>query len=152
PDVGEYQGVVGRVSSQLPEIGGRGFIQYEGEALEMQIALPLTLTVEDEQAGLDNTKKLALLVERMNKAWGDRPRPQSVDLVKALSLIELFELLDKRDYKSVLDFPILEWWRESRKPEKAEWLKAPVGLVSGNKVRSLIFDQQIDGVHGMVAG
>jgi S-DNA-T family DNA segregation ATPase FtsK/SpoIIIE len=60
PDVSEYQGVVGRVGSQLPEIGGRGFIQYEGEALEMQIALPLTLTVEDEQAGLDNTKKLAI--------------------------------------------------------------------------------------------
>jgi DNA segregation ATPase FtsK/SpoIIIE-like protein len=152
PDVGEYQGVVGRVSSQLPEIGGRGFIQYDGNALEMQIALPLTLTVEDEQAGLDNTKKLALLVERMNKAWGDRPRPQSVDLVKALSLIELFELLDKRDYKSVLDFPILEWWRESRKASRAEWIKAPIGLVTGNKVRSIVFDQNVDGVHGMVAG
>ncbi|MCS6870143.1 MAG: FtsK/SpoIIIE domain-containing protein [Anaerolineae bacterium] len=152
PDVSEYQGVVGRVSSQLPEIGGRGFIQYDGNALEMQVALPLSLTVEDEQAGLDNTKKLAILVERMNKAWGDRPRPQSVDLVKALSLIELFELLDKREYKSVLDFPILEWWRESRKASRAEWIKAPIGLVTGNKVRSIVFDQNVDGVHGMVAG
>jgi S-DNA-T family DNA segregation ATPase FtsK/SpoIIIE len=152
PDVSEYQGVVGRVGSQLPEIGGRGFIQYEGEALEMQIALPLTLTVEDEQAGLDNTKKLATLVERMNKAWGDRPRPQSVDLVKALSLMELFELLDKRDYKTVMDFPILDWWRESRKASRAEWIKGPIGLVTGNKVRSIVFDQNVDGVHGMVAG
>ncbi|MCE7947414.1 MAG: hypothetical protein DYG88_08305 [Chloroflexi bacterium CFX4] len=152
PDVSDYSGVVGRVGSQLPDVGGRGFIQYEGEALEMQIAMPISLTVEDEQAGLDNTKKLALLVDRMNKAWGDRPRPQSVDLVKALSLMELFELLDKRDYKTVLEFPILEWWRESRKASKSEWPKAPIGLVTGNKVRSIIFDQNIDGVHGMVAG
>ncbi|GAB4546946.1 MAG: hypothetical protein OHK0023_07400 [Anaerolineae bacterium] len=152
PDTSDYSGVVGRVQAQLPEVGGRGFIQVDGEPLEMQIALPVSLTTDDEVRGLDNTKKLANLVKIMNDTWGDRPRPQSVDLVKALTLMDLFAYLDKVDYQSVLEFPIIEWWAESRKAEKAHWPKAPLGLVTGNKVRGITFDQNIDGVHGMVAG
>jgi type VII secretion protein EccCb len=152
PEMADYSGVVGRVSAQLPEIPGRGFIQYDGEPLEMQIALPVRVTQEDEVAGLDNTKKLAQLIGLMKDAWGDRPRPQSIDLVRALSLIELFNFLDRREYRSVMDFPILEWWRESRKASKSEWIKAPLGLITGNKVRSIVFEQNTDGVHGIVAG
>ncbi|MFN7210714.1 MAG: FtsK/SpoIIIE domain-containing protein, partial [Aggregatilineales bacterium] len=151
-DSTEYSMIVGRNMPNLPDIPGRGFVPVENEPLEMQVAQPITVTEAETKEGLDVLKKLSRIVEGMKAAWGERPVPQSVDLVRQLSLTELFELLDKREYKSVMDFPILEWWRESRKPEKAEWLKAPIGLVTGNKVRSLIFDQQIDGVHGMVAG
>jgi len=151
-DPTEYSNVVGRAMPHLPEIAGRGFIPVENDPLEMQVAMPVHLTQEDEVMGLDNTKKLAQLVKIMNDTWGDRPRPQSVDLVKVLSLMELFSFQDKTEYQKVEDFPIMEWWRKSRKPENAEWMRAPLGLVTGNKVRALVFAADADGSHGMVAG
>ncbi len=68
------------------------------------------------------------------------------DLAMAVSLLELngFDTVDK--------IPILDNWRESRKPEKADWLAVPVGLLTGNKVRELVFSADGDGVHGLAAG
>lgn len=43
-------------------------------------------------------------------------------------------------------------WQESTKPSYANWLRAKIGLMSGNKARTLIFSAKKDGVHGMVAG
>ncbi|MBE2193044.1 MAG: hypothetical protein IAE83_02620 [Anaerolinea sp.] len=151
-DTTEYSSVVGRVAIPLPDISGRGYIQVENMPLEMQVALPIVVTQQELHEGLDDTKKLSQLILKMRKHWGDRPRPLSIDLVRALSLSELFSLEDGVTYDTVDKFPILEWWRKSRDPKSAEWMVAPVGLVTGNKVRSLKFEANADGVHGMVAG
>jgi len=37
-------------------------------------------------------------------------------------------------------------------PGNQEWLRGPTGLISSRDIRSLVFQAQADGVHGMVAG
>ncbi len=43
-------------------------------------------------------------------------------------------------------------WQASTQNEQADWLQAPIGLMAGNKPRSLIFSAKEAGVHGLVAG
>lgn len=46
----------------------------------------------------------------------------------------------------------LRAWERNRLGQSADWLKVKLGLMSGNKSRTLIFSAKKDGVHGMVAG
>jgi DNA segregation ATPase FtsK/SpoIIIE-like protein len=43
-------------------------------------------------------------------------------------------------------------WQDSTLPKYANWLRVKLGLMSGNKARTLVFSAKRDGVHGMVAG
>jgi DNA segregation ATPase FtsK/SpoIIIE-like protein len=61
-------------------------------------------------------------------------------------------LLDLLDSSRVEDIPIAENWKLTRSPQGAEWLRVPIGLMGANKIRSLGFSADEDGVHGMVAG
>ncbi|HVO43950.1 MAG TPA: FtsK/SpoIIIE domain-containing protein, partial [Aggregatilineales bacterium] len=68
------------------------------------------------------------------------------DLASAVTLLELNKV------ETVDQLPILDWWRDSRKPDTADWLRVPVGLLVGNKIRELVFSADGDGVHGLAAG
>jgi len=67
--------------------------------------------------------------------------PQSVPFLRLMK----WSLLD-------LEKTAWPWWEESIKPANANWLRVKIGLMSGNKPRTLIFSAKRDGVHGMVAG
>jgi DNA segregation ATPase FtsK/SpoIIIE-like protein len=43
-------------------------------------------------------------------------------------------------------------WRASMDARRANWLRARLGLMAGNKPRTLVFSARRDGVHGIVAG
>ncbi|MBV9791149.1 MAG: hypothetical protein JOZ51_23340, partial [Chloroflexi bacterium] len=43
-------------------------------------------------------------------------------------------------------------WQASTQPLNANWLRVKLGLMSGNKPRTLVLSAKRDGVHGMVAG
>src|SRR5690606_29335574 len=43
-------------------------------------------------------------------------------------------------------------WSKNLEPASADWLKVKVGMMSGNKPRTLGFSAKRDGVHGMIAG
>lgn len=43
-------------------------------------------------------------------------------------------------------------WTASRTAQNADWLRAKIGVMGGNKPRTLQFSAKKDGVHGMVAG
>ncbi|RME52990.1 MAG: hypothetical protein D6790_18150, partial [Caldilineae bacterium] len=45
-----------------------------------------------------------------------------------------------------------ERWRITDKAENAEWLRVPIGVISGNRPRFLHLAATKDGVHGLVAG
>lgn len=47
---------------------------------------------------------------------------------------------------------VMQRWQDSSTPQAANWLRAKVGVLAGNKPRSLVFSAKRDGVHGMVAG
>ncbi len=94
-------------------------------------------TVDAKKAEEDFARRLAPMAVRTT---------YGADLAMAISLLELngVDTVDK--------IPILDNWRESRKPEKSDWLSVPVGLLTGNKIRELVFSADGDGVHGLAAG
>ncbi len=94
-------------------------------------------TIDAKRAEQDFARKLAPLAVRAT---------YGADLAMAVSLLEL------NHAEAVDQLPILDQWRESRLPEKAEWLRVPIGLLVGNKIRELVFSADGDGVHGMIAG
>ncbi|MCB0210681.1 MAG: hypothetical protein KDJ52_15180, partial [Anaerolineae bacterium] len=51
-----------------------------------------------------------------------------------------------------LEEETLQNWQHSVEPQFANWLRVKLGLMSGNKPRTLVFSAKRDGVHGMVAG
>ncbi len=134
----EGEAVEGKLSFRYAEIG-LNTLRYDGVAD----------TIDQKRADQEYARKLAPLAVRTT---------YGADLANAVSLMELFTIQEKEKnaaapaYQKVDDFPLLEWWRHTRKSKSSEWLQAPIGLMGGNKVRSLIFAADGDGVHGMIAG
>ncbi len=56
------------------------------------------------------------------------------------------------DSLRALQKEIADHWQTSKAPQYSDWLRAKLGLMSGNKSRTLHFSAKRDGVHGMVAG
>ncbi len=66
--------------------------------------------------------------------------PSTVPFLKLMGYADLHELRAAT----------LQHWQESN--VKARWLRVRMGLMAGDKPRTLIFSAKRDGVHGMVAG
>jgi S-DNA-T family DNA segregation ATPase FtsK/SpoIIIE len=62
--------------------------------------------------------------------------------------------LELMGYTSLQELEADTWqkWQDSTQPHYANWLRVKLGLMSGNKPRTLVFSAKRDGVHGMVAG
>jgi DNA segregation ATPase FtsK/SpoIIIE-like protein len=116
----------GRVAFRYAEVGVNT-LRYVGEAD----------LLDAPNAEKEFARKLAPLAVRTT---------YGADLATAVNLLEM------NAAETVEEIPIMDYWRRSRRPEASEWLSAPIGLMPGNKVRSLIFAADGDGVHGMIAG
>lgn len=116
----------GRVAFRYAEVGVNT-LRYVGTADQLDAV----------RAERDCARKLAPLAVRTT---------YGADLATAVNLLEM------NGVETVDEIPILENWRRSRQPENTEWLSVPIGLMPGNKVRSLLFSADGDGVHGMIAG
>jgi S-DNA-T family DNA segregation ATPase FtsK/SpoIIIE len=86
----EYANIVGRGVPGIDDIAGRGFVAVERNPLELQIAVPVGLSISEENEGLDETTKLAMIAQIMCNAW-DGPRPEGIDILR--SLISLRNIL-----------------------------------------------------------
>jgi len=62
------------------------------------------------------------------------------------------DLLEMNNYSRLEEIPISDYWEQSLRPENADWIKVPLGVMGGNKIRTLYMSQDYDGVHGMIAG
>jgi type VII secretion EssC-like protein len=82
-DAGEYSNIVGRGVPGIDEVAGRGFVAIDRTPLQFQVALPVAVTPAEEAAGLDDTKKLGQLAEKMNNAWRGA-RPEGVDILRTI--------------------------------------------------------------------
>ncbi len=67
------------------------------------------------------------------------------------STVTLLEMLNMTTLEE-LQTSALENWQRSMQANKADWLHAAVGLLSGNEPRTLKFSAKADGVHGVIAG
>lgn len=154
-DPADYRAVTGRGVGPLAEIPGRGYVKLGQEALECQIALPappddLVRLVELLQAHgapyLQGNKR-RLVIE---------PLPRSVTLKRILH-----EDLQREAATAGVATPFSatllrlmqrNWDSSIGSGKAADWLRAPLGIVSGGQVKTLHFAFDKDGVHGMIAG
>jgi DNA segregation ATPase FtsK/SpoIIIE, S-DNA-T family len=82
-DKAEYANIVGRGVPGVDDVEGRGYVAIERSPLEFQVALPVSVTAEDEAEGLDDTSKLEMLTRVMDRAWSGK-RPEGIDILRAL--------------------------------------------------------------------
>ncbi|MDJ0754301.1 MAG: FtsK/SpoIIIE domain-containing protein, partial [Ardenticatenaceae bacterium] len=157
----EYRAIIGGGQvSDLAEIPGRGYIKLGRLPLSFQIAQPLDLDTGGEELGNEN-KELAELAQNMVDwiANSDRTYLEPVR-VDALPKTILFKQILSRQLNLDLDETFLDnlrattrsAWANSKDPDKADWLRATLGVISGNRLREMHFEAKVDGVHGMIAG
>ncbi len=94
----------------------------------------------------------ALEATRADQEFARRLAPLAVRTTYGGDLARSVNLLEMNEVETVEQIPILDRWRNSRRPENTQWLVGPIGLMPGNKLRSLVFSADGDGVHGMIAG
>ena len=82
-DTAEYSNVVGRGVPGVGDVEGRGFVVVERSPLEFQTAMPLGLSIEEENEGLDETTKLTMLAQIMNNAW-EGVRPEGIEILRSI--------------------------------------------------------------------
>lgn len=70
-------------------------------------------------------------------------------LASSILLMDLHKNLGSVDEMAK---PLLDRWEWSRHKDNSEWMRAPIGLMPGNKIREITFSAAGDGVHGMIAG
>jgi DNA segregation ATPase FtsK/SpoIIIE, S-DNA-T family len=158
PDPAMVPDIVGRGAPKFSAVPGRGALAINRTPLEFQIGLPLRLASGHKDvnaARADAADMFELIAKRMDRAWrkvgGERP---SAELPKGSLMLDMEALVDGHPIRTVEDLRMRQKWTDSLVPKKSEWLRAPLGLIGANKVRSLVFSMATDGdgVHGMVAG
>jgi DNA segregation ATPase FtsK/SpoIIIE-like protein len=146
-----YADIVGQGARSFDNVPGRGLISLivkdNPKPLEFHVGMP------GNQAVNDDLDAYQVIAGRMDRAWasigGKRP---AAELPRSINILEMYTFLEGREIKRVGDLPIGDNWRKSMLPEHQEWLKAPIGLISSKEIRTMYFQAQADGVHGMVAG
>ena len=103
-----------------------------------------------------NTRRLDGVIDRLSARQAEHDLARklsglavrtsySADLAAAVNLLDMF------DARAIEDMEILRAWRNSRQPTQ-EWPSCPIGTMMGGRPRELVFSQDADGVHGLVAG
>ena len=163
-DPTEYRLLVRGAMGDLPEIPGRGFVEVDSMPLTFQVAQPFDLRQEGGDAGATEAGELAIFAANMH-AYMDAMRrqghvfnePRHIDpLPKAL----LFKHLLARVWELTINDTLVDQvrsgmrrqWAASEDPEQSDWLRAALGVVSGNRPRIMQFEAKKDGVHGLIAG
>jgi DNA segregation ATPase FtsK/SpoIIIE-like protein len=78
----------------------------------------------------------------------------SVRQSSGANLVNAVPFLDLMSQTSLHNLTADAWrrWQASAQPRYANWLRVKLGMMSGNKPRTMVFSAKRDGVHGMVAG
>ena len=165
-DPGEYRGIVGDINGDIKEIPGRGYAQIDRVPMAFQIALPFDLSQSSEESRSESDRLDQFitnmadfvaehnLVETREERRFHLPQP-----VRALPQSKLFRHmlasqygLDNETLLSALDGLVEQEWATSRQAEEADWLAVALGVISGDRARTLHFEAKRDGVHGLIAG
>ena len=149
--VSDVIGVRGRAFDNVP---GRGMVGISVKdkplPMEIQIGMPGQPDAATQADSVDEFQGIAQLMEKVWFAMGGK-RP-AAELPRALTLLDMYTLLDAKPVTQLKDLDIAEKWKRSMETKNQEWLRAPIGLISSKDIRTLVFQAQADGVHGMGAG
>jgi DNA segregation ATPase FtsK/SpoIIIE-like protein len=158
-DSGDYNGIVGGRVSEIGEIAGRGYVKVGRQPLEFQVAIPVGEF--DEQGQLQSEmQEIRRLGRHMNElgqsAWSGQ-EPLRIDALPKTSsyrqvLTEILGLDQTKNFLEELKAATGEKWIRTDSAEEADWLEGVLGIMSGNRPRTIHFEAKKDGVHGMIAG
>lgn len=172
----DYSTIVGGRINDVDEIQGRGYVRVEKQALAFQIALA---TAREERnpgdapetipAARPEAQVLRNVGREMKAAWKEIQarrekesgfayrEPMRIGALPTSSMYRQvvgkdFELRPGGIYFDDLKSAVQKRWEYNAAREHAAWLKVPLGIVAGNKIRTLNLEAKSDGVHGMIAG
>jgi len=131
---------VSLASNRKPEKGSRSLsFRYAEVGVNSVRYLGTADVVERPEKMLDLAQKLATC--HIRRSFG-------AEIATGIGFLPLM------GFGSIQELQVGAWqkWQESITPQQANWLRTKIGLLSGNKPRTLVFSAKRDGVHGMVAG
>ncbi len=158
-DPTDYNAIVGGQVSAIGEIPGRGYVKIGRQPLEFQAAI--SGGQFNEQGQLQGEAAQIQQIGQYMKdlgqdSWSGQEPLRIGALPKGSSyrqvLAELFKISPEKNFLSELKVAMRERWSVSGSAEQSDWLKATLGIMSGNKKRELHLSAKKDGVHGMIAG
>jgi DNA segregation ATPase FtsK/SpoIIIE-like protein len=151
-----YSEIAGRGARGFDNLPGRGLlglvIDDERVPVEFHVGIP---GQPDALSDTDAVDGYQVIAQRMERVWiamgGTRP---AAELPRSFDFLQMYSLLEGKDFTRIGDLPIAKKWKDSLKPENQEWLRSPLGLISSKEVRSMLFSAKAggDGVHGVIAG
>ncbi len=155
----DYSQIVGVRVTEVEEIQGRGCVRVGHEPLTFQVALP---TVREADGQL---RREAIVIKAIGEAMhayvkvaGRTYRePLHIDALPEKSsyrrvVAEEFKLPADRPYMAALEAAVRERWALNASAAQADWLRVTMGIIAGNRKRTLRLEAKWDGVHGLVAG
>ncbi|MBX3010470.1 MAG: AAA family ATPase [Caldilineaceae bacterium] len=158
-DAGDYRTAIGAGVEDFQGLPGRGYVKVGQVVLACQIAQPFSLSSTEDPNAAKHT--LARLIESMTSFMLGQghpyPRPVRVDpLPKATLLKHLlarqYHLEQNETFLAQLQRVTGEQWAASVQPAQADWLRALLGVKSGNRLWEMHLEAKADGVHGLIAG
>ena len=154
-DADGYAAVVGNVRGEPDEMPGRGYVRLGRRALTMQVA---SLPSAEET-------NVRTLFERLGRAMHEHAAQAGLRFAPPLKIDPLAASLPYRQmlqqayglesgagYIGRLKELMRRLWAENDDPDHADWLTLLLGTSAGNRPRTLVFEAQKDGAHGMIAG
>ena len=160
-DNGDYSGIVGSNIPDIDEINGRGYMQIGKTPLAFQIAL-LPAVAGDDGLPLTEKRRIMLMADNMRAAMARSGREYQEPLrIGALPdrssyrqvLAKQFAITsDVQAFERELKGAMRKVWDKNASSEHAGWLYTPMGIASGNRIRTLQLEAKRDGVHGLIAG
>jgi DNA segregation ATPase FtsK/SpoIIIE-like protein len=159
-DPADYRLIVGDSMQDIPDIAGRGYAKIGRQALSFQTASPIELPAGNQKEGANEIKELEFLAGKMQQYIDDNGLSYDMVRVDALPRSVFFKNLLVRElglrhgptFLDELQQHIEKQWKNSQTKEHADWLKVTLGVMAGNKPRTLYMKANQDGVHGMIAG
>ncbi len=154
----EYRPIIGSSVSDIADIAGRGYVKIGPQALSFQVAEPF----DSQQGGATPNELLRQLAQSMNdyieRASHSYALPSAIDalpktiLFKQILARQLGQVPLDEQFLGLLHDHAQKNWADSLDPQQADWLKVTLGVISGNRPRTLVFEAKKDGVHGLIAG
>jgi DNA segregation ATPase FtsK/SpoIIIE-like protein len=160
-DASEYSAIVGSQVPEIEEIPGRGYTRVRRAALAFQVGLmPGAIDSQGQVGG--ETRFVRNIGEHMTAYVRNSPQryqnPLCIDALptsssyRQLLADELQISQDNKVFLTEFKAAMLRTWERNASAEHADWLYAPLGVTSGNRVRTLRLEAKRDGAHGMIAG
>lgn len=160
-DASDYSGIVGSHVPDIEELAGRGYTRVERTPLSFQVALvPGAIDAEGQVRG--EAQQIRLIGQQMEAAIAASGRhyrhPLRIDaLPKSSSYRQVLAALhaisqEQEHFIDALKAETAATWVRNASAEHADWLQVALGVVSGNRTRTLCLESRQDGVHGMIAG